>query len=477
MRLLLLLFLICGGVFIACTPKTVKETQATVEVPPELPLKSDDPCATFEDSRMGQNALDAHVIYRDFVRYKKYDEALPYWREAFTYAPAADGKRQTHFEDGIDIYEDFVSKTLSVTGKRIYLDSIFQLYDKMGVCYHPGDEGYIAGRKGFDLYYKHRDFVENDEIFSYFKKALDTDGLETQAFVINPFTALLVEMFQAKQISQEVAVNYARLVLDICEYRADVDEEVAEEEGWPIVVGYAPVQLEAFETVRGFYDCAYYTEKYFEPVDLNTVDCEELFLIATRLKYGGCDLESSEISALEAEYLKRCRVGPDPVLAQARTALEEDRYRDAIELYLTYLEGQEDVERLAQFNLRISKIYYGHVRDFRKAREYAYKALEHRPNWGEPYIVIGKLYASSGPLCGPGRGWDSQIVTWPAIDKFVKAKSVDPSVSAEANKWIAYYQKYMPSVEDIFQRQLNAGDKFRVGCWIQENTTIRPARK
>ena len=279
-------------------------------------------------------------------------------------------------------------------------------------------------------------------------------------------------MYQAKQISQEVAIVYARMVLDICEQRVG-----DEEEGWPIVVGYAPIQLEAFETVRGFYNCDYYKEKYFEPVDLSAVDCEELFLIATRLKYGGCDMESTELQALSEEYGRRCRVGPNPVLADARTALEEDRYRDAIELYLTYLEGLDDKDRLAKFNLRISKIYYGHVRDFRKAREYAYKALDYRPNWGEPYIVIGKLYASSGPLCGPGRGWDSQIVTWPAIDKFKQAKRVDPSVAAEANKWIAYYQKYMPSVDDIFLRLLSEGDAFKVECWIQENTTVRAAKK
>jgi tetratricopeptide (TPR) repeat protein len=472
MKPFILLLAICGSVYFACTPKTTKETQATVEVPPKLPLKSNDPCATFEDSRMGQGALDAHVIYRDLIRFKKYDEALPYWREAYEYAPAADGKRQTHYEDGIDIYEYLISTIDSITAKRVYLDSIFDLYDKMGDCYHPDDDGYIAGRKGFDLYYKHRDFINNDEIFSYFKKALDIDRLETQAFVINPFTALLVEMFRTKQISQDVAVEYARLVLDICENRVD-----DEEEGWPIVVGYAPVQLEALETVRGFYGCDYYKEKYYEPADLSAVDCEELFLIATRLKYGGCEVDSAELLALGVEYKKRCRVGPGPELAEARKALEEDRFRDAIELYLKYLEGVDDTERLAKFNLRISKIYYGHVRDFRKAREYAYKALEYRPDWGEPYLVIGKLYASSGPLCGPGRGWDSQIVTWPAIDKFKKARSVDPSVAAEANKWIKYYQKYMPSVEDIFQRQLNAGDAFYVGCWIQENTTIRPAKK
>ena len=90
-------------------------------------------------------------------------------------------------------------------------------------------------------------------------------------------------------------------------------------------------------------------------------------------------------------------------------------------------------------------------------------------------MLIGKLYASSGPLCGPGRGWDSQVVTWPAIDKFSYAKSIDPSVAEEANKLIRDYRRYMPSKEDIFQRRLSKGDVFKVPCWIQEKTIVRPA--
>lgn len=94
---------------------------------------------------------------------------------------------------------------------------------------------------------------------------------------------------------------------------------------------------------------------------------------------------------------------------------------------------------------------------------------------GEPYILIGRLYASSGPLCGPGRGWDSQIVVWPALDMWSKAKRIDPSVAAEANKWIGRYRQYMPKKEDVFIRNLKVGASFRVGCWIQETTTIRTA--
>ena len=125
----------------------------------------------------------------------------------------------------------------------------------------------------------------------------------------------------------------------------------------------------------------------------------------------------------------------------------------------------------------IAKIYYRDLKNFGLSRKYALKAAKLKSGWGEPYLLIGKLYASSGPICGPGRGWDSQIVTWPAIDKFKYAKRIDSSVAKEANKLIRSYQRFMPSIDDIFQRTYKEGQKFKVGCWINETTTIRAAKK
>ena len=457
---------------LSCTPKTTEETTSSQPVNQGKPMYSDDPCATFDDSKAGQAALDAHVIYRDYMRVKRYGEAMPLWRQAYKAAPAADGKRQTHFEDGIDLYEDLISKTDNDSHKLRYLDTIFQIYDHLGTCYHADDPGYIEARKAFDLYYKYKALVGNQKIYDHFSKALDIYGIDAPAFVVNPFTALLVEMYYAKEIDKQEARDKAGLILDITDKHVDDVEE-----GWPIVLSYAPSRLEDFETIRDFFDCTYYQDKYYSEVQLDSVDCEELVLIISRLLWGGCGKESPEVETLYQKYRSNCRIMTvDTLLAKARTALEEGRYEDAIEHYKKYLEDETDPEVLAKFNLRIANIYYGHLKRFSKAREFAYKALEHRPNWGEPYIVIGKLYASSGPLCGPGRGWDSQIVTWPAIDKFQQAKRVDPTVAPEANKWIRYYERFMPSVEDIFQRQLKEGDTFKVPCWIQETTRIRAAK-
>jgi len=188
-----------------------------------------------------------------------------------------------------------------------------------------------------------------------------------------------------------------------------------------------------------------------------------------------CDPVDPRVKRLKTAKDKECYVAPPPPgpLKLAYTALNEGRFEESIGHYEQYISEIDDPIKKAEKQLLISKIYYAHIKNFVAARTYARQAANNNPNWGEPYILIGKLYASSGPLCGSGRGWNSQIVTWPAIDQFEKAKKVDPSVAAEANKWINQYTKYMPSTGDIFQRGLKEGSSFKVGCWIQESTTIR----
>ena len=419
--------------FFGCSPKSTGGPAATTGEPatPVKPVESNDPCEKFQDSRAGQASLDAHVIYRDYIRIEEFEQAMPFWRQAYTFAPAADGERQTHFEDGIDIYDYLLNKTDDKDKKLLYLDTIYQIYNHLGQCYYPDEPGYVAARKAFDEYYKYKSLVSDEQIYGHFTEALDAYGMNTPAFVVNPFTALLVDMFNAGKIDKEEALNRARMIYSLTDAHSEDNEE-----GWPIVNSYAPLRLEDFETVRGFYDCDYYLDKYYADIRMDSVECEEFVVIISRLLWGGCQKESEEVQNLYMYYSANCAppTSPNKFLADARLALEEGRYQDAIDNYLGYIAEKDDPDVLARFNLRVANIYYAHLKQFGKARQYAYEALKHRPNWGEPYMVIGKLYASSGPLCGPGRGWDSQIVTWPAIDKFIKAKSVDPPVAADANK-------------------------------------------
>jgi tetratricopeptide (TPR) repeat protein len=246
-----------------------------------------------------------------------------------------------------------------------------------------------------------------------------------------------------------------------------------------MISDYAPNLLDNFEGIDNFYPCDYYKNKYLKIFEENMDSCDIVNLVHRKLQWGKCDLNTQDYAEVVKLHNTTCYVAPPAPgpLRQAFNYYTEGKFRDAIRSFEEFVNKTDDADKKAKYLYMIAKIYYRDLKNFPMARKYALKAVKFKSNWGEPYLLIGKLYASSGPICGPGRGWDSQIVTWPAIDKFKYAKKIDPSVSKEANKLINAYEKFMPSVEDIFQRTLKIGDTFKVGCWINETTKIRAAKK
>jgi len=105
-----------------------------------------------------------------------------------------------------------------------------------------------------------------------------------------------------------------------------------------------------------------------------------------------------------------------------------------------------------------------------QARTYALKAASLKSGWGKPYLLIGKLYAASG--CGEDK-FTKASVFWLAVDKFKKAKAIDASVAADANKLIATYKAYFPGKEDAFAYNVTEGAEVKIECWINESTKAR----
>ncbi|MCB0638460.1 MAG: hypothetical protein KDC54_17645, partial [Lewinella sp.] len=427
----------------ACTPKVTEPATETPTQPVTPPPATDEelsPCPKFTDAPNQDDAETWYVLYRDFLRAQDYDKAYNYWRRVYEVAPAADGRRNTVYSDGIFFYEYFMSQTQDSS----YIDSIFLMYDHIEECYPEG--GYVNGRRGFDLYYKYPGLAEDrKEIYDYLKASIETDGLETHDFVINPFTALLVEMYEAGEIDQAEAKHYSELIPEI------IAHGVANCEGtycerWEIVQQYAPERLEYFETVKGFYDCTYYRDKYYPDFVAHRDSCEVVTTVLSRMRWGGCTEGMPEFDEVLAVYNESCRPRATGPAALGYECLQNAEYDCAIEKFQEAADMETaDMERKGTILLLIAKIYYVHKRQYGTARNFAQQAADVRSGWGEPYILIGRMYASSGPLCGPGRGWDSQVVVWPAIDMWNRAKQIDPRAAREANQWISQYAQYMPS--------------------------------
>ncbi len=473
-----LLMLFCISLFFyQCTPKvaeTVVDPKPTEPAVTQTAEEELSPCKSWVGSKDREEAMTAHVLYRDQIKLKNFKEAFELWQVAFELAPAADGKRNYHFTDGIRIYEHFYKEATTDEEKKKNLDKVMELYDKLGECY--GEMGYVYGKKGFDYFYTYPTLISDMEKFELFKKSIDIDGEKANYFILNPFTALLVNLLVEEKITVEEGQKYAGKIKAALAYGLENCEGTKGCEPWNIVNEYTPQRLEQLEGIKNFYDCDYFKDKYYAEFEADPTNCEVISTTRGRLKWAGCADSDPKVMAVKTANDTHCRVlvqVEDGPLRKAKNALDQGDYSNAISFYEEFVNGTDDGEKKAKFNLRIAKIYYVHLKKYSQARQYARKALETRPNWGDPYILIGTLYASSGPLCGPGRGWDSQVVCWPAIDKWQKAKSVDPSVAAQANKLINRYSQYMPEQQDGFMRSISAGSSYKVPCWIQETTKVR----
>ena len=114
---------------------------------------------------------------------------------------------------------------------------------------------------------------------------------------------------------------------------------------------------------------------------------------------------------------------------------------------------------------------YQNMGSLSRARDIFRRAAQVDPTNGEPYILIGLLYAESAKQFSGEI--ESRAVYWAAVDKFVKAKNMDPSVAGRANSLISTYSQYFPPIDKIFFNDYSEGQTFQVGGWIGETTTIR----
>lgn len=109
---------------------------------------------------------------------------------------------------------------------------------------------------------------------------------------------------------------------------------------------------------------------------------------------------------------------------------------------------------------------------FAAARAHALDAARCNPKFGRPYILIGDMYRNSyNQFTNGGEGVIAGAVYWAAADKYNRAQAVDPSLANEC----ARKRAGLPAVsgKTLVENNLQPGQSYHVGGWINENTTVR----
>jgi tetratricopeptide (TPR) repeat protein len=161
----------------------------------------------------------------------------------------------------------------------------------------------------------------------------------------------------------------------------------------------------------------------------------------------------------------------DLAYALAERILKAEKYSEAANYYKQAIELEEDDLKKAVYYVKLGDITR-RLGDNIQARSYALKSIELDATSGYPYLLIGNIYAAVSKECSDEE-FHQKAVYWAAVDKFAKAKSVDPELAAEANRYIEAYKARFPDGETIFMYGFKVGDVYTVGCWINEKTTVR----
>lgn len=402
-------------------------------------------------------------LYREFYKQWKasgykipsVNDAIVHWRWVFNNCPEAS---QNAYIDGSNMIEYFIKKADSDEAKAKYVDTLMMIYDQR-IKYF-GREGYVLGRKGSDLVKYMPE--EYEKAYHIFKKSVDLRGNKSESFVLVYFFRTVLKMVDAEKLDKAVMVETYDKLSEIIEYNLDNASSPNQKSAWENVKGNIELSFEPYATCEDLIPI--YAKKFEEDPE----NVELLTKITNMLDKKDCT--ESDLFFETSVKLNELEPSPHSSFMIAKMLIKKNKYDEAIP-YLEDARQIEDEDEKADVFLILANVY-NQKKNYQKARSYARNALDLRPEDGDALLLIGDMYAASASDCGDN-DLTKKVAYWAAVDKYYQAKSVDPDVAPIADNRIQIYSKQFPNSETIFFYDLNEGDTYKVGCWINETTKVR----
>jgi len=394
-----------------------------------------------------------YAIYRNEYKQKNYDEALKSWRKVFANCPSFN---QNTFANGPKLYQNRIK--VDKVNKSDYLDTLMLIYDTRIEYF--GNREKVLGSKGVDLLkYNPIEFIEAYQMLKISVDAMGNSTLPT--VIVSYFKSLVKYEKSSEEFTKQDVLDAYVVVSDIISYNLVNNQK------------YAKYYETALTNV----------ENMFAPY----ASCEDLIMVfQSRLETDGANLSllkkitslldkkkctDNEVFYTAAAKLHELAPTATSAYDMGNTSLAKKNYSEASDYFKQAIDLVEDKTIKASYYLKLAYAYQmkGSYSDARSA---ATKAAGLKPDWGEPYLIIGDIYAYSARSCGSS-SLEQRSVYWVAVDAFSKAKSIDNLLTEKANKRISTWSKQFPSKEDCIWEDLESGSTYKVGCWIGRSTRVR----
>lgn len=447
------------------------------------------------------------------LKRKDYSAAFGFWRELYNYYPKfknqyskGDFLLQTKIKmvtnEAVKLGKDAIAaqngkkydeakklaedQKLKVAERESWIDTLLMLYDQR-IKYLGNDKyygtGYLTGKKGVFIY-KYKKDSDLTQAYTLLKKSVETEKENSNYFIVKVFFDAAFDMIKGEKIHADELVEDYNLSTDVLKKNTDKMNNYTTKEkakkspdkrkitNWGRVVtnnhkvsDYITKKFASSEYSK----CQYLIPVFKTHFTENKGDKEWLKMVTGILSWKECTEDDFYGQAATALY--EMEPSASAAFRLALFHLKKKNYEDAAKYFKEAYTQETDNNKKAEYYYYAAVVSYAQNK-LSNARSLALKAAGLKEHYGKPYILISKMYAGSANICGTTK-FEKQAVYWVAVDKAVKAKTIDPSIAEDANKLIGEYSALYPSQEEGFMLTWTAGKIYTVGCWINESTKVR----
>ena len=226
--------------------------------------------------------------------------------------------------------------------------------------------------------------------------------------------------------------------------------------------------VDAYFINSGAADCDQLKNIYASKVEESKEDLEALRKIVAVFSLLNCT--ESDVYYTAAEYAHNIEPTAGTAAGCAYSYFKRGNVDKSLEYFDQAISLEEDNAKKAEYNYKAAVIANSDKK-YSRAKSYCKTAIGLNGRKGSYYILLANIYAaapnwSDKPELNPCK-------YYAVLDKLNRAKAVDESVAAEANRLIGIYKEHTPDPANLFFLGIKQGDTVHVGGLIDEDVTVR----
>ncbi|QZE13508.1 tetratricopeptide repeat protein [Halosquirtibacter laminarini] len=408
-------------------------------------------------------------LFFDFYKQKDYQSALKPWGVLYKKYPKSS---ENIYIKGMKMNDQFINLSSTKVEKKELIEKEMAIYDQRAKYF--GKKGFIEGRKALTYLqhmYNPQEMTDSQlkEVgkkgYNMLDSAIKEAGNDTKGAVLLLYMKVSADLFRIGELSKEqILTNYDKVstILDANAESEDDSYQLARSQSDKIVVR------------SGALDCESIVAIYQPKFDANPDDVVMLKKMMALFRRQNCT--DSELFNDGAEKLYNLDPSAGAAISLGQRYAKKQDAAKAIEFLKKALEMNK-TEKIAEndaiANYMLGIVYFQLKNNYATAFKYAKAAIKADPEDGKYYILAGNILGVGAKTYGKDE-FEHSMVYWLATDYFAKAKRVDASVAAEAQKKIATYKRYFPIKSELFFHDgMKPGQAVQLGGWINESTKAK----